>query len=272
MTVTADAPLRVVAFGDLDGTVWGAMLDAGEPAIAFGISAADGPATGGADAGRQASTAGAIAVRLTRHDGEWSLESDSCSLTVTPAGDAAVSAPVGAPADAPTDAAGAGPAPTGDERCRVHGTVVVDGLQREVDCPGILGRGAEVDVRRLDSIRGVWGWFADEQALSLLALRPRGRAGQDDDQLTATLFTEEGTIAVDEPRLSTAYNSDGLPTRASLELWIGEDETQYARRAAAEALGPVAVAGADGLTLQISPLRCHNRGLDGAGVYLLARF
>ena len=40
MSAVAAAPLRLVAFGDLEGTVWGAAMDASEPAIVFGTAAA----------------------------------------------------------------------------------------------------------------------------------------------------------------------------------------------------------------------------------------
>ena len=37
MSATAVATLRIVSFGDLDGRVWGGMLDTGSgPAVVFG--------------------------------------------------------------------------------------------------------------------------------------------------------------------------------------------------------------------------------------------
>lgn len=118
----------------------------------------------------------------------------------------------------------------------------------------------------------MWGWFEDGQALALLAVRPQGRGAQEDERLTATVFDPEGPLSSEEPRLSTTYDSEGLPARAGLELWIGDGEEQYPRRAAAEASGPGARLDVDGVALQARPFRCHSRGLDGPGVYLLARF
>ena len=49
MTSGATAPLRLVTFGDLEGNVWGAAIDAGEPAIVFGAATASEAAAGTAN-------------------------------------------------------------------------------------------------------------------------------------------------------------------------------------------------------------------------------
>jgi hypothetical protein len=225
--------------------VWGTALDAGPKAAVFGSAAAT------------ASAAGEQAVRISSEDENWTLTGDSFELQVAPTGHSVE---------------GAGRAAAAAELCRVSGQVKVDGAELEVDCPGTRSYDRAVDLRRLESVRGVWAWFEGEQAVALLALRPRGAAGQDDDQLEATLFDADGATTVEEPRLSTTYTADGLPSRASLELWIGEGEEQYPRRAAGEAVGTGRGVSADGLRLQAAALRCHSHGLDGPGVYLLARF
>jgi hypothetical protein len=234
-----ESALRIVAFADPEARVWGTAVDAGERGIVFGAASATG------------SAAGREAVGLVVRDGEWLLEGESFELAIAPDDDVMASA--------------------GEELCQVRGTVLVDGERVTVDCPATRTDQA-IAVAELDSLRGVWGWFPERHALALLALRPRGRGGHDNDRLEATLFDPEETIAVEEPRLSTTYTAQGLPSRVSLELWIGEGEEQYSRRAAAEAVGAGAGVSASGLALQVSPMRCHSRGLDGAGVYLLARF
>jgi hypothetical protein len=249
MTATSESGLRIVSFGDLGGGAWGTAVDAGQPAAVFGAGSATGSA-GGPDA-----------LALTRRDGEWELSGDSLQLLITPAQRAGEG----------EDAAAAG-AGAGGELCRARGKVVLDGAETEVDCPATRSDSRAVRPDQLDSIRGVWGWFEDLRAVALLALRPRGSSAQDGDRLAATLFDLDSAIDVEEPRLSTTYSTDGLPSRASLELWIGEGEEQYPRRAAAEALGAGASVSAAGLSLHASPLRCHSQGLDGPGVYLLARF
>jgi hypothetical protein len=245
MTSSSESGLRIIAFGDLRDGVWGTVLDAGQPAIVFGTAAGTG------------SAAGAESVRLSRRDRDWELSGTGIELFIAPA---------------ERDGEPTARRAAADELCRVRGKVTVGGSEVRVDCPGTRSYDLEADPGRLDSARGIWGWFDDDQALALLALRPRGAAGQQEDHLAATLFDSDATIIVEEPRLSTTYTSDGLPSRASLELWIGEGEEQYPRRAAAEALGPGASIGTDGLTVQGSPLRCHSHGSDGPGVYLLARF
>ena len=76
--------------------------------------------------------------------------------------------------------------------------------------------------------------------------------------------------ALARPSSSQLTGTDtGAPARANLELWIGEGENEFPRRAAGEASGEGAAIKVDGLSLQAVPLRCHSRGRDGAGVYAL---
>lgn len=241
--MSAAAPsLRVISFGDLDGQVWGCAIDAGEPAIVFATSQGQGSAVG------------AGAVSLTANPHGWELAGDGFELQVTPA-DREEGQPPGA--------AGL---------CLVQGTLEVAAEQRPVQCVGTLSDGTAVGAGRLDSARGVSGWFGCDRGLALLALRPTGASGQESDLIAATVFEPDGWIAVHDPRLSTTFRPGQRPSRASLELWIGDGEEQYPRRAAAEASGEPAAVRGDGVSLQVTPLRCHTGGLDGAGVYVLARF
>ena len=236
MTARSEPALRVVSFGDPRGRVWGAAFDAGRPTVLAGTG--DGhPAAG-------------PATITASSDGEWQVSGDWLQMSMT--------APPGDNGDA--------------ELGRARGRLVLDGTEVEVDCPAIRSCVSDLDRGNVDSVRGVWGWFEDEQAFALLAVRPQGRAAQEAERLTATLFDPDGPLRVEEPRLSTTYDADGHPTRAGLELWIGEGEEQYPRRAAAEAAGPGASLDAGGVLVGAQPLRCHSRGLDGPGVYLLARF
>jgi hypothetical protein len=84
---------------------------------------------------------------------------------------------------------------------------------------------------------------------------------------------------VAEPRLSTAYTEEGQPLRATLELWLGDDDSaepgqeavQYPRRAAGVASGPPATGEFADLALGVQPFRWRAEGREGAGIYLLAR-
>jgi hypothetical protein len=238
MSATAAATLRVVSFGDLDGRVWGGVLDTGAgPAVVFG----------GAD-GEHCAAPGGVALAV---DGDsWRLTGDGIDLTVT-AGELAAESV------------------DGDELCTVTGTIST-GDAVPVDCPGI--RSLMPGDESLGSLRSVTGWFGPELAISLHAVRAPRSPGHQADRIRATLFGVEGMRPVDEPRLSTTVAADELPARTSLELWVGEGDDLYPRRAAGEARGPAVRVSSPGFELAGVPLVCHASGLTGVGVYLLARF
>src|ERR1700753_812557 len=111
--------VRAVAFGNPDGSVWGAGLDAGVPAVV---------ATG---------VAGPVAVALAWNaDGaEWELSGDRVALTVSPVSEPQPPAPGDGPRGRAAGAAASAPEPAWSGRqelCRVTGTV--DGA--EIDSVG----------------------------------------------------------------------------------------------------------------------------------------
>ncbi len=238
---TIPRELRTVAFGGMDGRLWGGALDAGTPALVFGAE------------GATAFAAGGPAIAWSHDGADWRLNGDGFELLVSPVSGG----------DAEADPL--------EELCTVSGRVVVEGAEHQVSCLGTRSFTHRLEVGEIESLRGVSGWFADDDAISLLSWRPAGSAGSERDLLAATMFTPEGRITVDEPRLSTTYRGDGVPTRANLELWFGQDEEQSSRRAAAEAVSSGGEAQADGILLRVAPLVCHSRGLDGVGVLLLGR-
>jgi len=239
MSPTAASALRLVSFGDLDGRSWGGVLDAGAgPAVVFG----------GAD-GEHA--AGSGTLDLSADGGIWRLTGDGVELAIAP--------------DEPAASSGGGA-----ELCTVTGTISAGGAPAAVSCPGT--RCTDPGDGPVGSVRAVAGWFGPELALSLHALRTARSAGHESDRVRATLFGAEGTRAVDEPRLSTTLRENELPARTSLELWVGEGDDLYPRRAAGEARGPAVRVISAGLELAGVPLTCHASGLEGVGVYLLARF
>jgi hypothetical protein len=252
MTTNGPSTLRVVSFGSLDGNVWGAVLDAGRAAIVFGTP--DGAA----------SAAGAESMAITDEGSGLKLAGAGFELLVCAAESPADRNRGGAPSGATPDAVG------GDALCRVTGTLTAAGAQRAVQCVGTVSTSAGLGPR-VGSVRGVSGWFATDRGLTLLALRPAGSDDPGSDAIAATLFEPDGWISVDDPRLSTTFHAGDRPSRTSLELWIGDGEEQYPRRAAAEAIGDGAAVSGDGLALRVTPLRCHIGDLDGAGVYVLAR-
>jgi hypothetical protein len=240
--------VRAVAFGTLDGSVWGAGLDVGVPTLV---------AVGGAEP-----VAAAVAWHADRP--EWKLSGDQVSLTVSP-----ISEPVTDGKDASAAPAAAEPEPAWSGRqelCRVTGTVT----GAEIDCVGVRTELPQVRTGDLGSIRGFSGWVSADEAVTLLALRPESEAHHERDLVAATVFESDRWMSSHDPRLSTTYDDDGNPTRATLELWITQGEREVPRRAAGEAAGPVVTVAGDDLTLRVLPLQCHSRGSHGAGVYLLA--
>jgi hypothetical protein len=242
-TLTASA-LRTLAFGDLDAGLWGAAWGGAEPFVALGALPAASSALGG----------------LARIDGacatdDWTVSGQSAELTVSPRSEPAPSPEIDG----------------FDQLCRVRGQFVLGGTEHQVDSLGRRGCRPELDLQTFETIRDISAWFEPDEGIALTALRPRGAAGHDHDIVVASLFEAAAAVPVPDPRLSTTYTADGRPLRAGVELWLDtdqDDEQQYPRRAAGEALGASASA-VDGLDVQAHAFRWHSRGRDGAGVYLL---
>jgi hypothetical protein len=281
--------LRAVAFASDDGATWGAAVPDGE-----GWSVVIGPMDGAWTA--------ATGLDLTEEpDGGWRLgrgggsAEDSFALRIMPeqppvAPPPAAQEPRGEKraAEEPRGEKPKGEEPKGEERtarvppgaafvpgagpelCRLTGTLA----GRSVDWAAVrMAVPAPRSARdEPGSLRLVAGWIADGSAFGLIAARSRRTERADQDAVSATLFDPELWLAVSEPRLSTTYGAGEIPSRVNLELWVGEGEHEFARRAAGEASGP-AVAGGGALgegAVQVIPLRCHSRGEEGFGVYVLA--
>lgn len=239
--------LRTVAFGDLDGRLWGAAVQRGHAGLVVGSGD---------------SVTEAPEPRWTVEDRAWRLTGDGFELHVEPRGEA--------PAEDREDD-GSEPELSGlQELCRVHGRISLGGVEQLVDCGGTRSEVDGLEADAVGSARVVSGWFGPDEAISVIALRPRRASDHGSDLIAATLFDPGGWVAVDDPRLSTTYTPAGDPARTSLELWISDGENEFPRRAAGEAAGPSAVVSAGELQLRVAPLRCHSRGLEGAGVYVLA--
>jgi hypothetical protein len=242
----AATPLRTLAFGDLGTGVWGCAWGDAAPLLALGKLEPGAPLTGA-----QTTIAG------SGPDEDWTVSGQGVELVISPETDAATSSAI-----------------MGfDQLCRVHGTAMVDGTQRELDLPGRRSSRLDVDLRQFESFRDLSAWFAPGDGLALTSLRPRGAKGHDRDVIAAAVFEPTGPVAVADPRLSTTYAADGHPTRVGLELWLDHDESeeQYPRRAAAEPLGAAAAWAQPAFELAAYFLRCLSRGEEGLGVYVLGR-
>jgi hypothetical protein len=246
--------LRAIAFAQTDGTVWGAAVSGGD-----GWSLVTGPSP---------MADGALEV-TENTDGGWGLETADGGLSLLAVPDDPPTPPAvdGAEPEAP-------PLPPfvpgeGPELCRVSGTA----SGRQVQWRGVRVRMTPPSAKDAPgSARFVAGWFADDSAVGLIAARPRRHDQPDHDMASATLFDPERWLPVTEPRLSTTYDGSEAPARVTLELWVGAGEHEYPRRAAGEASGPESAGAAGGSALRVVPLRCHSRGEEGVGVYVLATF
>jgi hypothetical protein len=253
MSLSAANHLRTLAFGDVEGGFWGAALHAAHPVLVFGDSSG-------------ATWSAALSSEGWNPEGVgWRLTGDGVELHVAPGGEAEEMESDEAE-DSGADLRGC------DELCRVRGTVAVGGTDRAIDCVGTRCVIDGVDAGSLGSARMVSGWFDHDEAFMLLALRAAEAVGHESDLVAATLFDPEGWVPVDDPRLSTTYGESGLPARTNLELWIGEGDNEFPRRVAGEAAGEGAVLTTEETQLRVVPLRCHSRGREGTGVYVLATF
>ncbi len=260
MSNGSPAGLRTLAFGDLETGLWGAAVASADADSGAGSGfVSDAVAAIASLESRSAITAAPVTLTGESPNADWELTRPDLRLRVTPH-----EAP---PTDAPSD-------PPGDrsvQLCRVTGSVAIDGAEREIDCLGLRTLAAGVDLRSLDSIRHILAWFAPDDGVALCSRRPRGAKGHDRDAVAATVFEPEGPVAVADPRLSTTYAGSGRPARVGLELWLTEEENQFPRRVSGEAVGVDADGQAGDLVVGLQAFRCHSRGRDGAGAYLLVR-
>lgn len=261
MSAPAPIRLRTLAFGDLDAGLWGyALAPIDDPGMSVFIGSPGEPGNG------------AIAeLKVGAADGPWALALPDGGLRIASAGDGReiMSSVDGAQATL--------------EICTVQGTVRVNGIDRQVDCLGQRGtRTLHFELSELGSLRDLTAWFGPGDGLALTSVRPR-RARDHARDVSATILLEEGSaLTVQEPRLSTTYTASGLPARASLELWLEEppgpdgDEggaaaQHFPRRAAGERAGGANDVSLAALDVHAELFRWHMRGLEGAGVYALAR-
>lgn len=236
--------LRTLSFGDIERDAWGAAWIPGREGsglLVLGVG--------------DSSRAVVVSLEADGAEGAWKLRGEGVELAVTPR----------EPAVELTDPEGA---PTGSERvCSVSLAV---GPDPELELAGRCGEHPlAVAPDRLDSAREVSAWFEGAEAVAVLALRARKQRGQEQDAISAAVLDPEGAPAITDPRLSTTYAASGRPTRMTLELW-SDDPEHYPRRFAGESARRSAEGSGAGWSLRAELMRCHSRGRDGTGVYVIA--
>ncbi len=254
----------IAAFGDLATGIWGVVLAAGDASTGHG----DGGRRGARGAGQDGLSHDPVLAigRVTAADQpSWTpvtLQTDPDGRwTVSGAGHAFAIAALQPSAATPD-------ADVALELCRVHGAVQCSGAAVEVDCHGARCGTA----RSTGSLRFVATWFENDVAIALLATRPAGAKGHDRDVVAAVEQNEGPTLTVFDPRLSTTYGANGVPSRMGIEMWLGasEEGDLTARRLAGEVTQPGMSISLAGTTLMALALRCHSRGAPGAGLYVIA--
>jgi hypothetical protein len=249
MTGPGQNPVRVAVHADPDAERWAvAVADGAAPAQHAGGTLADGRLA-----------PGPVAFDVDG-DGDWRLSGGAVALELAPAGPASADGRVELCAIQPAvasvpPASGSAPAGRGGDETPITGA-----------------RSADVSPTGLASVRFVVGCFPGGRGVALLARRPEGAKGQDRDVLSVAVAGERHGLVIVDPRLSTTYASGGAPRRMGIEMWLGESEDGdlFPRRFAGEATGASAVGGGGGrVRWEAHALRCHGRGEDGVGVYVL---
>lgn len=108
--------------------------------------------------------------------------------------------------------------------------------------------------------------FSDGGLLALSAVRPPGAAGHGDEEVAAVLCSADSApVEVSEALLSTEYGPDGVQRRATLELWVG-DEDEQPLRGAGTLINATSV-DHTGLRGRIAFFRWSVEGREGLGHY-----
>jgi hypothetical protein len=112
--------------------------------------------------------------------------------------------------------------------------------------------------------------FADGGLLALTAVRPPGSAAHGDETVAAVLCGPDGApVEASEALLSTEYGEDGVQRRATLELWLDDEDGQPLRGAGT--LISAAGVRRDGLCADVAFFRWSLEGREGLGHYEIVR-
>jgi hypothetical protein len=108
--------------------------------------------------------------------------------------------------------------------------------------------------------------FSDGGLLALSAVRPESADGHGAERVATVLCSADGApVEVSETMLSTEYGPDGVQRRATLELWLDEEEGQPLRGAGS--LISAAEVSHPGLRGRIAFFRWSLEGREGLGHY-----
>lgn len=112
--------------------------------------------------------------------------------------------------------------------------------------------------------------FSDGGLLALSAARPTGAGGHGEEEVAAVLCSADGApVEVSEALLSTEYGPDGVQRRATLELWLDDEDGQPLRGAGT--LISASTVSHPGLRGEIAFFRWSLEGREGLGHYEVVR-
>ena len=108
--------------------------------------------------------------------------------------------------------------------------------------------------------------FSDGGLLALSAVRPQDADGHGDERIATVLCSADGApVEVSETLLSTEYGADGVQRRATLELWLDDEDGQPLRGAGT--LISAATVQHPGMRGRIAFFRWSVEGREGLGHY-----
>ncbi len=112
--------------------------------------------------------------------------------------------------------------------------------------------------------------FSDGGLLALSAVRPERSGGHGEESIVAVLCGPDGAPAeVSEALLSTEYGPDGVQRRATLELWLDDEQGQPLRGAGT--LISSSTVSHPSQSAEIAFFRWSVEGREGLGHYEVVR-
>jgi hypothetical protein len=150
---------------------------------------------------------------------------------------------------------------TSAQVCEVKGQAEGAGI----DCLGTVSQTITPPAwSELDAVRTISAVFDREHAVLAAARRPRGALGHGQELVVAHLLGPDGSVAVEDARVSTVYDGEGRQRTAGLELWLpGED---FPRRVSGRVRAGLSLT-LEGLNVHAAVFGWRMEGRDGLGAY-----
>lgn len=147
--------------------------------------------------------------------------------------------------------------------CRVRGEV----SGQSVECLGLLSETRVAPAwDELDALRSIYALLDEENAVLVLARRPRGALGHGQELVNAALVQGGELLSVEEARVSTVYDGEGRQRTAGLELWLpGED---FPRRGSGSVIAGSSLE-LEGLHVHVAVFNWRVGEREGLGAYEL---